>query len=169
MSATELYEQDFVAWTERQACELRALRASRWNGPLDLEHLAEEIEDLGRSQRHACESLLEQIIIHLLKLRCAKAEAPRAHWANKIDLFRNELQRRLTPNIRQHLATNLDAHYQTAARLTTRALAREEPDTNLHIPGGYPWTLADILQIDEPRAALRINDGRMTRGLAGTN
>jgi hypothetical protein len=85
MTTTELYEQDFVAWTEKQARELRELRANRWNGPLDLEHLAEEIEELGRSQRHACESLLEQIIIHLLKLRCAKAEAPRAHWANEID------------------------------------------------------------------------------------
>jgi hypothetical protein len=149
MTATELYEQDFVAWTERQARELRALRASRWNGPLDVEHLAEEIEDLGRSQRHACESLLEQIIIHLLKLRCAKAEVPRAHWANEIDLFRNELQRRLTRTIRQHLATNLDAHYQTAARLNTRALAREEPDASADIPAECPWSLEDNLSSDD--------------------
>ena len=111
MVATDLYEQDFVAWTERQAKELRALSANRWNGPLDLEHLAEEIEDLGRSQRHACESLLEQIIINLLKLRHAKAEAPRAHWANEIDLFRNELQRRLATTIRQHVENNQDVHY----------------------------------------------------------
>jgi hypothetical protein len=80
MTATELYEQDFVVWTERQARALRALRASRWNGQLDLEHLAEEIEDLGRSQRHACESLLEQIIIHLLKLRWAKAGCSATIW-----------------------------------------------------------------------------------------
>ena len=85
---TDLYAQDFVAWTERQARELRALRTSRWNGPLDLEHLAEDIEASGRSQRHACESLLEQLIIHLLKLRYAKAEAPRTHWANEIDRCR---------------------------------------------------------------------------------
>ncbi len=152
MTTTDLYEQDFVAWTERQAHELRALRTSRWNGPLDLEHLAEEIEDLGRSQRHACESLLEQIIIHLLKLRYAKAEAPRTHWANEIDLFRNELHRRLTTTIRHHLSTNLETHYQTAARLTARALAREEPKTALDIPAKCPWTLDDILSSDEPVA-----------------
>jgi len=46
---TDLDEQHVVAWTEKQARELRELRADRWNGPLDLEHLAEEIEDLGRS------------------------------------------------------------------------------------------------------------------------
>ena len=150
MAVTDLYEQDFVAWTEKQARELRALGASRWNGPLDLDNLAEEIEDLGRSQRHACDSLLEQIIIHLLKLRCAKAEAPRAHWANEIDLFRNELHRRLTNTIRHHLETNLHAHYQTAARLTTRALARDEPDTRPDIPTECPWSLDAILESDAP-------------------
>jgi hypothetical protein len=149
MTATELYEQDFLVWTERQARALRALRAKSWNGPFDLEHLAEEIEDLGRSQHHACEFLLEQIIIHLLKLRWAKAEAPRTHWANEIDRCRNELQRRLTPTIRQHLAANLDAHYQTAARLTTRALSREEPHIDPDIPTQYPWSLADLLESDE--------------------
>jgi hypothetical protein len=149
MKATELYEDDFVAWAERQARELRGLRASRWNGPLDLEHLAEEIEDLGRSQRHACESLLEQIIIHLLKLRYAEAEAPRAHWAYEVDLFSNELQRRLTATIRQHLATDLETHYRAAARLTTRALAREEPDTRPDIPAECPWSLDYILGSDE--------------------
>jgi len=146
----DLYEQDFVAWTEKQARELRALSANRWNGPLDLDNLAEEIEDLGRTQRHACESLLEEIIIHLLKLRCGKAEAPRAHWANEIDLFRNELHRRLTPTIRQRLQADLDAHYQTAARLTTRALARDEPDTRPDIPTECPWSLDDILESDAP-------------------
>jgi hypothetical protein len=138
MTATELYEQDFVVWTERQARELRALRARSWNGPLDLEHLAEAIEDVGRSQRHACDSLLKRIIIHLLKLRGAKADAPRVHWANKLDRCRNELQRRLTPTIRQRLATNLDTHYQTAARLTTRALNPEEPDYRPRHPGQVP-------------------------------
>lgn len=150
MTGADLHETDFVAWTEGQAKALRALRASRWNEPLDLEHLAEEIEDLGRSQRHACESLLEQIIIHLLKLRCSMMEGPRAHWANEIDLFRHELQRRLTAKIRQHLATNLDAHYQAAARLTTRALAREEPAIRPDIPGNCPWSLDEILTSDEP-------------------
>jgi hypothetical protein len=33
MIAADLYEQDFVAWTERQAHELHALSTSSWNGP----------------------------------------------------------------------------------------------------------------------------------------
>ena len=69
--------------------------------------------------------------------------------ANEIDLFRNELQRRLTPTIRHHLTTNLDAHCQTGARLTTRALNREEPDTNPNFPTQCPWSLDDILDSDK--------------------
>lgn len=152
MKATDLYEDDFVAWAERQARELRDLQSRRWNGPLDLEHLAEAIEDLGRSQRHACESFLEQIIIHLLKLRHSTAEASRAHWANEIDHFRNELHRRLTPTIRQHLAANLDSHYQTAARLTARALAREDPDPRPDVPTECPWSLDEVISSDDPLA-----------------
>lgn len=58
--------------------------------------------------------------------------------------------RRLTPKIRQRLEADLDVHYQTAARLTTRTLAREEPDTRPDIPTQCPWSLDDILSSDEP-------------------
>ena len=39
----ELYDEDHYAWTRDQATALRRLAVERWNGPLDLEHLAEEI------------------------------------------------------------------------------------------------------------------------------
>ncbi|MFL5420976.1 MAG: DUF29 family protein, partial [Myxococcales bacterium] len=45
--AGELYEQDFLRWTEQQATALR--RAGKdSNLPLDWENLAEEIESLGK-------------------------------------------------------------------------------------------------------------------------
>ena len=49
--ARQLYEDDFYAWTQAQARELRRFARSRPNVPLDLGHLAEEIADSGRSQR----------------------------------------------------------------------------------------------------------------------
>ena len=49
----ELYEEDFFAWTRDQASALRRMAKDRWNGPLDLEHLAEEIEDVGSDRRDA--------------------------------------------------------------------------------------------------------------------
>ena len=59
-----LYERDFYAWTQAQATLLEAGRL----GSLDLEHLAEEIEDMGSEQRHAVSSQLRHLLTHLLKL-----------------------------------------------------------------------------------------------------
>ena len=50
----ELYEEDFYAWTQDQAASLRRLEAERWNGPLDLAHLAEEVEVWGRPSGMRC-------------------------------------------------------------------------------------------------------------------
>ena len=48
---SQLYEADFYAWTRRQATALRRFARTRPNLPLDLEHIAEEIQDLGKSER----------------------------------------------------------------------------------------------------------------------
>ena len=45
--AEQLYADDFYAWTQLQAKELRRFARTRPNLPLDLAHLAEEIADLG--------------------------------------------------------------------------------------------------------------------------
>jgi Domain of unknown function DUF29 len=56
------YDRDFYAWMLAQA---EALRAKDWR-VLDLEHLAEEIEALGRSDRRALQSQLRILLLHLL-------------------------------------------------------------------------------------------------------
>ena len=62
---TELYDQDFYAWTQEQVA---LLRAGKWH-ELDCEHLIEEMEDLGRSARKELRSYLEGLVMHLLKWR----------------------------------------------------------------------------------------------------
>src|SRR3989442_1143267 len=51
---TELYDQDLYAWAQEQAARLRE---GAWQ-ELDLEHLIEEIEDVGHSQQDALASHL---------------------------------------------------------------------------------------------------------------
>ena len=58
-----LYERDFYAWTQR-ASEL--LRRGCF-GEIDMEHVAEEIEDMGKEQKHALKSQMRRLILHLLK------------------------------------------------------------------------------------------------------
>jgi Domain of unknown function DUF29 len=60
---TTLYDRDFDAWAQQQA---EALRAKAWD-QLDIEHLAEEIEELRKSERQAVRSQLRIILSHLLK------------------------------------------------------------------------------------------------------
>ena len=57
------YEQDLVAWALDNA---GLLRAGRWS-EIDAEHLAEELEDLGKSERRALGSYLRNLVTHLLK------------------------------------------------------------------------------------------------------
>src|SRR5690348_12857126 len=90
-----LYEQDFYAWTRHQPDALRQLAHERWNGPLDLDHLAEEVEDLGAEQRRSVMSQLERVILHLLKLEHSALRDPRNGWLNSIDSGRAEIERRL--------------------------------------------------------------------------
>jgi len=56
-----LYDRDIVAWAEEQAHLLRAGRLAE----LDIEHLAEEIEDLGKSEQRALASRLSVLLAHL--------------------------------------------------------------------------------------------------------
>jgi len=57
------YENDAYAWALEQAGLLRAGKLEQ----LDLEHLAEEIESMGKSERRALVSQLARLLMHLLK------------------------------------------------------------------------------------------------------
>src|SRR4051795_11325176 len=93
---TDLYEQDFYAWTQAQARELRRFAATRPNLPLDLPHLAEEIADLGSERRDSLRSWTARIIQHLLLLEHSPERDPRAHWVSEISDFRDDITRRLS-------------------------------------------------------------------------
>jgi len=66
------YEEDFYAWTQYQAKVLRTLRTR--DNRFDREHVAEEIEDLGKSERDAVESQITRVIEHFLKLAHSPTE-----------------------------------------------------------------------------------------------
>ncbi len=73
-----LYDDDFYAWTQQQAAVLRNLPAA--SNQLDAERVAEEIEDLGRSEVRSAQSLCEHIIEYFLKLEYSGLIEPRDHW-----------------------------------------------------------------------------------------
>ena len=105
MDDITLYDEDIVLWSERQA-ELPRRRASVAlvnEAELDWLNIAEEIESVGREQRHAVESLLVQALPHLLKVAAWPAARDVDHWLGEVRLFRVQARRRCVPSMRQRL------------------------------------------------------------------
>ncbi len=113
----DLYEQDFVLWTEEQAAALR--RAKDSNLPLDWGNLAEEIESLGRSDRRELRSQITRVLRHLLMLEISPATEPRAGWRGTIDEARDEIEGVLddSPSLRREVDGLIKKQIGTAAKL----------------------------------------------------
>jgi hypothetical protein len=136
------YETDFYTWTQAQAAALRAKDVAA----LDLEHLAEEIADLGQSIENAIESHLERLLLHLLKYQFDPAPRPRRGWRLTIRHARREIARRVrkNPGLQHHPARYLAEAYRHARD--------DAPDaTGLPLatfPETCPWPVAQVLDED---------------------
>lgn len=99
------YDRDFVEWTREQAKALRAAKNARANLFLDWDHLAEEIEDMGKSERRELANRINTIIEHLLKLQCSSATQPRPGWKTTVAREREQVRKVLadSPSLRQQL------------------------------------------------------------------
>ena len=145
----ELYEDDFYAWTQLQADKLRRLQKAGMNLDLDLPRLAEEVEDLGKSERNASRSQIERIIEHCLKLQYSPALEPRRGWYDTITDARRELRYKLTPTLRRLLRRELGRLYDGGRREADRALRRfGEVVPADQLPGICPYKFENLLDED---------------------
>jgi Domain of unknown function DUF29 len=76
---SKLYDHDYYSWTAAQAQALRERKTSA----LDWGNLAEEVEDLGKAERHRLESHLEGLLMHLLKGPPAATPQPELPQLNR--------------------------------------------------------------------------------------
>ncbi len=60
---TALYDIDLYSWAKLNAALLRDGRLSE----IDIEHIAEELEDMGKSEQRALASHIRNLLLHLLK------------------------------------------------------------------------------------------------------
>jgi Domain of unknown function DUF29 len=132
------YDTDFYAWTQAQAAALRAKDVTA----LDLEHLAEEIEDLGSEQEHAIDSHLTNLLLHLLKWRYQPARRGRS-WQRSVLNARVAIGKRLrrNPSLRSRLPVILGEAYADARKLA--ALDTDLPRTTF--PEVCPWSVEQVL------------------------
>ena len=79
---SDLYDDDTLLWSQRQAELLRRRAAGELvnDAELDWPNIAEEIESVGISERRALASAVRNILEHLIKLQASPASMSRAGW-----------------------------------------------------------------------------------------
>ena|ERR1700733_9920107 len=119
-----LYEEDTVAWAENQAAALRDIARGGSNQQLDWENLAEEIEDLAKSERRSLRSHIRNVIEHLIKLEYSPADRPHRRWRQSIRNARVEAEDRLaeSPSLKPQLQQIITEETERGARLAIAAL-----------------------------------------------
>jgi hypothetical protein len=132
------YDVDFFAWTQRTAALLRSGRFEE----LDVAHLAEEVEDMGKRERRELGSRVVVLVVHLLKW--AQQPARRSpSWEATIVSQRAELGDLLddNPSLRPEVAGFV-------ARRWTVAVKQAAAETRLPaavFPASCPWSAEQIL------------------------
>lgn len=132
------YENDIVAWANEQA---RLLRAGRFD-LLDREHLAEEIEDVGRSEQRELASRMAVLLAHLLKWRY-QPERRGSSWQRTIKEQRRGISYRLdeTPSLKAKLN---EAKWWDS--VWADAVSQAIQETGLeYFPEICPWTASEVL------------------------
>ncbi len=136
-----LFEQDFYAWSKAQADLLRAGRYAE----LDLEHLIEEVDDLGDALKRSVRNRMRTIMEHLLKLQHSPAQDPRSAWRATVRTQRVKLRDGLKASIRREVESELPELYTDARALAEGALRDQgEAAAADALPAACPYTLDQI-------------------------
>lgn len=142
---SDLYGADILQWSERQASLLRRRAAGELvnEAELDWPHLAEEIEDLGRSELRSCRSLLIQALRHMLKAEAWPLSRDAPTWrADAID-FRRQARDAFTPSMRQKI--DVAEIYADALRAMPETIDGQPP---LPVPPTCEVTLDQLLSTE---------------------
>lgn len=138
MTGFARYDEDIVAWAEQQAALLREGRFAQ----LDLVNLAEEIEDVGKSEQRELANRMALLVAHLLKWQMQPGRRG-ASWEITIRNQRRGIERRIneTPSLRPRL--NDPAWW---ADIWDDATAQAALETGLaDFPEICPWSAAQVL------------------------
>ena len=106
------HDNDFYAWTQEQAHLLKTGQLHQ----IDWQNIAEEIEDMGRSEKRQLESRLEVLIMHLLKWQFQPSLRSRS-WQLTIKEQRLRLEKLLqeNPSLQSNLSEVIEKVYPLAA------------------------------------------------------
>ena len=134
------YESDVVAWAKEQAALIRAGQFDQ----LDLTHIAEEIEDVGKSEQRELASRMAVLLAHILKWKF-QPQKRSVSWTLTIKEQRRLLVRRVqkTPSLSPMLS---DPEWVDEIWVDAKALAEKETGLDMSTyPEICPWSMTDVL------------------------
>jgi Domain of unknown function DUF29 len=142
---TPLYDIDYQLWLAHTISQLKAQDFSQ----IDLENLIEEIESLGRSEKHAISSYLMRLCEHLLKIKYWESEREMClrGWKREVINFRLQIQEELeaSPSLKTFLQDIFIKQYKNGRKLFLNAselnasLIPQEPDFTLEQALDEDW------------------------------
>ncbi|MCI5159910.1 MAG: DUF29 domain-containing protein [Candidatus Electrothrix sp. AUS1_2] len=141
MNAAGEYDQDFYLWLMSNAALLRKGRFSE----ADTEHIAEELEAMGKKEQRELISRLAVLLAHLLKWAFQSVRRTRS-WTNTIAAQRMELLDLLedSPSLRHEMENKIVKAYERS-----RLMAENETGIDKNaFPADCPFSLAQILDKD---------------------
>jgi hypothetical protein len=143
-SLSSLYERDYYEWIERNVHAIREGRVQE----VDWSNVAEELEDMGKSEKRALRSQLARLIAHLLKWAYQTKRRPTSQnsWRATIKHARESINEILdeSPSLRPQLPQMVPAGYRDA-------LAQVLEETGLPeqtFPATCPWNLEQMVAED---------------------
>jgi len=136
---SSLYDRDFYQWTRITSAALRTGQIAE----VDLEQVAEEIEDIGKRDLRELNSRLRQTLEHMLKLRLIRAEVRNLNergWRASITRQQPEIRTLLmqSPSLGSRIPELLLPAYCDAARVV-------EADFGVSAPAECPFSIEEII------------------------
>ncbi|MEH1893137.1 MAG: DUF29 domain-containing protein [Nostoc sp.] len=115
-----LYDQDLQLWIEQTIQQLQDHQFEA----LDIEHLIEELVDLGKAEKNALKSNLTILLAHLLKLRVQYdvPDSMKVSWYSSILEHRQRVLNNLadTPSLKSFLLEAVEKAYPDAHKLAIK-------------------------------------------------
>jgi Domain of unknown function DUF29 len=133
------YDADFFQWTQSTAELIRQGRLAE----VDLEHVAEEIEDMGKRDRREVRSRFSVLIMHLLKWQLQPKLRERSTWRATIREQRKQLRLVLadSPSLGRIPKEELPALYRSAVEDAVEETGLRAD----HFPSSCPYTVEQTL------------------------
>lgn len=138
------FSEDYDAWLLEQAAALRERRYLS----LDVEHLAEELEDMAARDRREIKKHLKKLLLHLLKFNAQSEELARHHsWRTSVREAREDIADLLEDS--PGIFKGQRDEFVTTAYGRARVDAADETGIPLaSFPKDCPWSFDDIMRDD---------------------